>query len=81
MSTPTHDNWHDAAWAAANLARHTGIACGASRSGGHTTYHQEMAFEELTRVAEAMGFALVKRTPAASPAVTIMPLDPEEEAA
>ena len=37
--------------------------------------------ERLTAAVEALGFDLVKREPAPSPVVTILPLDAEEEAA
>lgn len=59
MKKMDQDAWHEAAWAAANLARHTAIACGASRS-IPSPYHEESAEDELRRVARAMGFSLTR---------------------
>ena len=83
MGSAPKDKWHDAAWAAAHLARHSAIVCGAKGEGGAAIYHTERALEKLRAVAEALGFTLVATRQAVqpSPTVTILPLDPEEEAA
>lgn len=78
MATST-DNWHEAAWAAANLVRHVSIAYGAKLESGIRLYHEEQADSELRRIASALGYDLVKREAPAT--VTILPLDAEEEAA
>lgn len=47
-------------------------------------FHIQQAVERLTSAANALGYVLVRTKQAAAPApatVTILPLDPEEEAA
>ena len=67
MSERIREQWQTAAWAAMNLARHAGIACGARDCQGDSPFHEMMAQEELKRVAEALGFEL---TPAPVTIVT-----------
>lgn len=80
----SNDNWHDAAWAAANLARHAGIAYGAAKSGGYYDYYADSAVEELARVARALGYTLTKvaadNVHATSPAINVMPPNTDEAA-
>ena len=78
MATST-DNWHEAAYAAAQLARHAAIVYGSDRCGGRAVFHSDQADSELRRIARALGYDLVKREAHAT--VTILPIDPEEEAA
>lgn len=58
----THDKWHEAAFAAANLARYCATAHGASGNGAPSRFHTEQAAQELNRVANALGFTLAPAT-------------------
>lgn len=72
---------HTAQWHLAQAAPAFAKAYACALVGQPRPHFEEAAMERLTAAVEALGFDLVKRKPAPSPTVTILPLDAEEEAA
>jgi hypothetical protein len=75
----TKEQIHTASFRARDAAHYFAMAYAYALTGTERDWPLEQAIEDLTAAADALGFDLVKRTPVST--VTILPLDPEEEAA
>jgi hypothetical protein len=75
----TKEQIHSASFRARDAAHYLAMAYAYALTSTDREWPLKVALESLTEAADALGFDLVKRTPVST--VTILPMDPEEEAA
>jgi hypothetical protein len=76
----TKEQIHSASFRARDASHYLAIAYAyALNTPDRELWPLKVAIESLTEAADALGFDLVKRPPVST--VTILPMDPEEEAA